>query len=94
LISKTPDIFQIKHEEHNKQLCSTNQIGKVGTTNPKNTPQENKQKHKNKTNRNIRVLPAKMRRDGLGLTFWTRDTHDGRIFTRKKPRRKPKQRII
>ena len=44
----TPDIFQIKHKEHNKQLYRTNQIGKVGTTNPKNTPQENKQKHKKK----------------------------------------------
>ena len=48
MISQTPDIFQIKHKEHNKQLYRTNQIGKVGTTNPKNTPQENKQKHKKK----------------------------------------------
>ena len=45
LISQTPDIFQIKPKEHNKQLYRTNQIGKVGTTNPKNIPQENKQKH-------------------------------------------------
>ena len=45
MISQTPDIFQIEHKEHNKQLYRTNQIDKIGTTNPKNTPQENKQKH-------------------------------------------------
>ena len=50
MISQTPDIFQIKPKEHNKQLYRTNQIGKVGTTSPKNTPQENKQKHKKKKN--------------------------------------------
>ena len=32
-----------------------------------------------------------MSRSGLGLTFWTCDTHDGCIFTSKKPGTKPKQ---
>ena len=41
----------MKHKEHNKQLYRTNQIGKVGTTSPKNTPQENKQKHKKNTSK-------------------------------------------
>ena len=43
--TNTRYIFQIKHKEHNKQLYRTNQIGKLDTTQPKNTPQENKQKH-------------------------------------------------
>ena len=93
LISQTPDIFQNKPKEHNKQLYITNQIGKVGTTTPKTYPKKTNKNIK-KTHRNIRVLPAKMRRASLELTFWTCDTHDGCIFTRKKPRTKPKQRII
>ena len=44
--SETPDIFEIKHKEHNKQLYRTNQIGKVGTTTPKTHPK--------KTNKNIK----------------------------------------
>ena len=36
-----------------------------------------------KTRRNIRVLPSKPSPNPLGLTFWTRDRHDGCIFTRK-----------
>merc|ERR1711966_633423 len=59
----------------------------------KHTPRKQTKTLK-KTHRNIRVLQSKVSRSGLGLTFWTCDTHDGCIFTRKKPRTKPKQRII
>ena len=71
LISQTPDIFQIKPKEHNKQLYRTNQIGKVGTTSPKNTPQENKQKHKKK---NIETYEF-YQQSGAG-THW--DSRSGR----------------
>ena len=59
----------------------------------KHTPRKQTKTLK-KTPRNIRVLRSKVSRSGLELTFWTCDTHDGRISTRKKPGRKPKQRII
>ena len=51
MISETPDICQIKHKEHNKQLYRTNQIGKVGTTTPKTHPK--------KTNKNIKKNTSK-----------------------------------
>ena len=94
LIAQTPDIFQIKPKEHNKQLHRTNQTGKISQQAPKRHPKKTSKNIIKKTRRSIRVLPSKVSPDPLGLTFWTCNTHDGCIFTRKKPGRKPKQRII
>ena len=88
-----PDIFQNKLKQHNKQLHRTNQTGKISQQAPKRHPKKTNKNIK-KTRRNIRVLPSEMSPNPLGLTFWTRDTYDGCIFTRKKPRTNPKQRII
>ena len=90
---KHPIFFKINPKNTTNNSTEPTKQGTYHNKPQKHTPRKQTKTLK-KTRRNIRVLPSKVSRDGLGLTFWTRDTHDGCIFTRTKARRKPKQRII
>ena len=92
-LHKQPIFFKLTQRTQHTPLHNQQKNKNRHHTTQKHTPRKQAKTLK-KTRRNIRVLPSKVSRDGLGLTFWTRDKHDGRIFTRKKPGRKPKQRII